>query len=347
MRIGVDAMGGDNAPEAIIEGITLALREGLDADIVLYGDDIFLQRQFLAKKDIPDRVSIVHCSDNISMEEKPVAAIRKKKDSPIVKACNDLKTGRLDAFVSAGSTGALLAAGTLIAGRVKGVKRPALTSVYPTKKGFAVLSDIGANVDCTPKNIHQFAIMATLYSREILGVEKPKVALMNIGTEENKGTEVYKEAYTLLKGDTKLNFAGNLESRELLQGEVDVVVCDGFTGNITLKLVEGVSSTLLSMIKEVMLSSTKSKIGAFLLKDSMMGLKKSMSSSTFGGAPFLGTKYPVVKAHGSSNGIAIKNAIKYAEKYAKSNLIDELEKWVKRQSNDAENLNDEVSKKED
>lgn len=346
MKIGVDAMGGDNAPNDIIEGVILALAEGLDTDIVLYGDDTILQRQFLSKKNIPDRISIIHCEDNISVEEKPVLAVRRKKDSPIAKGCNDLKTGKIDAFVSAGSTGALLAGGTLITGRIKGIKRPALTTVFPTQKGFSILSDVGANAECTAKNIHQFGVMASLYSKSVLNINNPKLALMNIGSEETKGTGVYIEAHRLMKEDKSLNFIGNLESRDMISGVADVIVCDGFTGNIALKLLEGVSSSLFAMIKDILLSSFKSKIGAFLIKDDLKEFKKTMSASKYGGAPLLGTKKPIVKAHGSSDSEAVKNAVIYAYKYAMSSLIKDLESWVVENYKDQENNEKEESEKE-
>lgn len=329
MRIGIDAMGGDNAPAAILDGVELAFNENLDADIVLYGDDTLLQRQFLKDGAKFDRLEVVGCSETIEADDKPVSAIRSKKDSSIVRACADLKSGAIDAFVCAGNTGALLAAGTLVTGRLKGIKRPALTTAYPTENGFAVLSDVGANADCSALNILQFAQMSSLYSKEVLGVENPKVGLLNIGTEATKGTALYQDAHKLLSQDKSINFIGNIESRDLLKGICDVVVCDGFTGNIALKLIEGAAMSVMGMIKNVLMSSTKAKFAALLIKDPLRGLKARMSSSSFGGAPLLGTLAPVVKAHGSSDALAIKNAILYAHKYASSDLIKNLSAILK------------------
>ncbi len=328
MIIGIDAMGGDNAPEAILDGVKLALNNGFKEEIYLYGDANILEKLLFDSIENFDNVSIIHCSESIKGDDKPVIAIRKKKDSSIVKGCKQLKEGRIDAFLSAGNTGALLAAGTLVTGRIKGVKRPALTTVYPTEKGFAVLCDVGANAECTPENIELFAVMGSLYSEEILDVKNPKVGLLNIGTEETKGSELYIKTHQLLKRNSNINFVGNIESKELLKGNFDLVVCDGFTGNIALKLIEGVSSSLLSMIKTSILSSTVSKIGGALIKKPIKEMKENLNPSKYGGAPFLGTNFPVIKAHGSSDDIAIMNAIFYAEKYVNSELIEKLKSAI-------------------
>ncbi len=328
MIIGIDAMGGDNAPEAVLNGIELAFNNGFKEEIQLYGDENVLQRLLFDRIENFKNIKIVHCSEIIEGDDKPVMAIRKKKDSSIVKACTELKEGKIDAFISAGNTGALLAAGTLVAGRIKGIKRPALTTVYPTEKGFAVLSDVGANAECSPDNIEQFALMSMLYSREILDVKDAKVGLLNIGTEETKGTETYIEAHKLLKNNPNIDFAGNLESKDLLKGEVDVVVCDGFTGNIALKLIEGLSKSLFSMIKEAIMSSGSAKLGGALIKKPLKGMKDKLNPSKYGGAPLLGTNYPVIKAHGSSDDVAIMNAIFYAEKYVNSGMIDKLQELL-------------------
>lgn len=324
MIIGIDAMGGDNAPQAILDGIALAYKNDFTEEIYLYGDENVLQMLLFDKIEKFDKVKIIHCSEIIEGDDKPVMAIRKKKDSSIVRGCRELKEGKIDAFISAGNTGALLAAGTLVTGRVKGIKRPALTTVYPTEKGFGVLSDIGANAECSPEILEQFAIMNMLYAKEILGIKKPKVALLNIGTEETKGTETYIEAHKLLKANPEIDFLGNLESKELMKGKADVVICDGFTGNITLKLIEGLSKSLFAMIKEAIMSTTSSKIGGALIKKPLRGMKDNLNPSKYGGAPLLGTNYPVIKAHGSSDDIAIMNALFYAEKYVKSGMIDKL-----------------------
>ncbi len=338
MIIGIDAMGGDNAPKSILDGIELAFNKGFNQEIFLYGNEDLLKSNFSHQLERLKKLKVIHCSENIEGDDKPVKAIRQKKDSSIVRASNDLKAGKIDAFLSAGNTGALLAAGTLIVGRIKGVKRPALTTAYPTEKGFSILTDVGANADCTEQNIELFAIMGSLYAKKVLDIKNPSIALLNIGTEDTKGSELYIKSHLLLKANSKLNFKGNIESRDLLKGNIDVVVCDGFTGNICLKLMEGTGSSLMNITKKFLLSSFISKIGAVLIKKSLKQMKNDLNPSKFGGAPFLGTSFPVIKAHGSSDEIAIMNAIFYAEKYAKSNLINELKSTLetKKENNQKE-----------
>lgn len=329
MIIGIDAMGGDNAPEAIINGIGLALKNGMEGhEVYLYGDENVLQRLLFDRIEKFNNVKIIHCSESIEADDKPGMAVRKKKDSSIVRGARELKEGKIDAFISAGNTGALLAAGTLVTGRIKGIKRPALTTVYPTEKGFAVLCDVGANAESGPENIQHFALMGSLYASEILGIENPTVGLLNIGSEETKGTPTYIEAYQLLKNHPLIRFVGNIESRDLLKGEVDLIVCDGFTGNICLKLVEGAGISMVNMIKKNVMASFSAKIGALLMKNSIRAMKESLNPSKYGGAPLLGTLHPVIKAHGSSDDLAIMNAILYAKKYAASDLISKLKEAV-------------------
>lgn len=325
MRIAIDLNGGDNAPVAILEGLQLAYDAGLEAQAVLYGDKNLLERHLMDDKAYRFKAEIVDCDEFIEDTDKPVAAIRKKKNSSMVRAANDLRDGKVDAFLSAGNTGALLASATLITGRIKKIKRPALTTIYPTENGFAILCDVGANASVSARSIADFALMGSLYSKMVLGVEKPKVALLNIGAEETKGTDLYQEAHKVLKEMPGINFAGNLEARDLLKGSVDVVVCDGFTGNIALKLMEGVAGSLFAQIKKHIMASKKAKMGALLLKKTFGNVKGSLDASNYGGAPLLGIKAPVIKAHGSSNALAFKNALLYAEKYIKSNLISNLE----------------------
>lgn len=347
MIIGIDAMGGDNAPEAVINGVELALKNGLEEDeIYLYGDENVLQRLLFDKIEKFKNVKIVHCSESIEGDDKPVPAIRKKKDSSIVRGARELKEGVIDAFISAGNTGALLAAGTLVTGRIKGIKRPALTTVYPTEKGFAVLCDVGANAESSADNIEHFALMGSLYAKEILGIENPSVALLNIGTEESKGTPTHIEAHELMAANKLLNFKGNLESRDLLKGEVDVVVCDGFTGNICLKLIEGAATSLMGMIKKSILGSTKAKIGGLLIKDSLLEMRESLNPSKYGGAPLLGTEHPVIKAHGSSDDIAFMNAMLYAKKYVSSDLIGKLKEAIQIAEKESEEHTTDENKEE-
>lgn len=347
MRIAIDLNGGDKAPVAILEGLQLAYDAGLEAEAVLYGDKNLLERHLMDDKTYRYRAEIVHCDEFIEDRDKPVAAIRKKKNSSMVRAANDLREGRVDAFLSAGNTGALLASATLITGRIKKIKRPALTTIYPTEKGFAILCDVGANASVNARSLADFALMGSLYSKLVLGVDEPRVALLNIGAEETKGTELYQEAHEVLKTLPGIDFAGNLEARDLLKGLVDVVVCDGFTGNIALKLMEGVAASLFAQIKKHIMASKKAKMGALLLKSTFADVKGSLDASNYGGAPLLGIKAPVIKAHGSSNALAFKNALLYAEKYAKSNLIENLEREVLRTGFAKRDTGEEMEVKED
>ncbi len=324
MKIGIDVYGGDNAPQAVLDGVKRACANDTENTYLLYGDKHKLAAEYLAGSDFPPNVDFVHCTDIIEADDKPVKAIRKKKDSAVVRACNDLKAGELDVFISAGNTGALLAGGTLLAGRIAGIKRPALTTVYPTSKGMITLLDIGANADCTAENLNQFAMMGSLYSELVLGTENPTVSLVNIGSENTKGSILYQDAYKLLEENAYINFTGNIEARDISEKKADVVVCDGFTGNIILKLTEGLAKTIFSMIKGALMSSFISKIGAALSKSSLKNMKEELDYSRYGGAPLLGLKYPIVKAHGSSNEVAIEHAILYARKYVDSNLVEKL-----------------------
>ena len=238
-----------------------------------------------------------------------------------------VKEQEAEAFISAGNTGALLSGGLLIVGRIKGIDRPALTSVYPTKKGLSLLVDAGANADCKAKYLHQFAIMGSIYSEKILGVHNPKVGLVNIGVEEGKGNELVKETFKILN-ESDINFYGNLEARDIPEGKVDVLVCDGFVGNIILKLTEGVAKNIFSMLKEEFTKNIATKLGALLLKPGLMGFKKKIDYSEYGGAPLLGVKGAVIKAHGSSNEKAIKNAIKQAKLFVENEVLDKIEEDI-------------------
>ena len=256
-------------------------------------------------------------------------AVRRKKDSSMVVALNLVKDKKADAIVSAGSTGALLAGGTLIVGRIKGIDRPCLCPGLPNiKGGITLLADGGANADCKPKNLTQFAFMSDIYLRKVIGLENPRIGLANIGTEEGKGNELVKEAYYELK-DLDLNFVGNVEARDVINSVCDALICDGFTGNILLKSTEGVAMSVMNLIKETLLGSTKGKLGAMLIKDDLKKLKSYMDYSEYGGAPLLGVNGGVIKAHGSSNAFAIKNAINQAIKFANGNVVNDIEQVLK------------------
>lgn len=326
MRIGVDAMGGDNAPLEIVKGAVESL-EMHSANIVLYGDKNSVEFVLSGLSYDTSRVEIIHCSEIVENEDKPVIAIRKKLDSSMVRGLLDLKSKEIDGFLSAGSTGALLAGGLLRVGRIRGIDRPALASVYPTEKGISILTDAGANSDVKPENLVDFGIMGSLYSSLVLGNKSPKVGLVNVGSEEGKGNEVTKKAYDLLK-DSDLEFIGNIEGRDIPAGVADVIVTDGFTGNVILKLTEGLGKSFSQMVKGIFLKTALTKMAALLVKGGISDFKKKMDYTEYGGAPLLGVNGALVKAHGSSNAKAIKNAIAYTEKFASSDVIERINDYI-------------------
>ncbi|MBQ9359606.1 MAG: phosphate acyltransferase PlsX [Lachnospiraceae bacterium] len=309
VNVAVDAMGGDNAPEEIVKGAVDAVKTNDNVKVCLVGKQDAVKAE-LDKYEYPsDRMEIVNAAEVIDMGEPPVMAIRKKRDSSIVVALNLVKDGKCDAFVSAGSTGAVLAGGQLLVGRIKGVERPPLAPLIPTAKGVSLLVDCGANVDARPTQLVQFAKMGSAYMEYAMGVKAPKVALLNIGTEEEKGNALVKETYPLLSQGVDINFTGFIEARDIPEGGADVIVCDAFAGNVALKMYEGVAKVLLSKIKGVMMSSLKTKIGALLIKDSLKGTLKEFDATQYGGAPLLGLKGLVVKTHGSAKATEVKNAV--------------------------------------
>jgi len=321
-------MGGDNAPAAIISGSILALRE-IESDIILVGKEDIIKKELEKSTNDFKRIEIVNAEEIVTNNDKPVQAIRKKKNSSMVVGLELLKKNEADTFVSAGNTGALLAGSLLRIGRIKGIDRPALAPIYPTKKGFAILVDAGANADCKPRNLLEFGIMGAIYLEKVLDIKSPKVGLVNIGTEEGKGNKLVNEAFEIMK-NVNLNFYGNVEARNIPDGVVDVIACDGFTGNVILKLTEGVAMNLTSMLKEVFTSSILSKIGALILKGGLRDFKSRLDYTEYGGAPLLGVKKPVIKAHGSSNNKAIKNAIRYGEIFSKKGVIEKIEDEINR-----------------
>lgn len=309
VRVAVDAMGGDNAPGEIVKGAVEAVSEGNGIEVILVGLQDKIKAE-LAKYTYPkERVQIVHASEVIATEEPPVMAIRKKKDSSIVVAMNMVKNGEADAFVSAGSSGAILVGGQLIVGRIKGVERPPLAPLIPTSKGVSLLIDCGANVDARPSHLVQFAKMGSIYMENVVGKKNPTVAIVNIGAEEEKGNALVKETFPLLKNCPDINFIGSIEAREIPSGYADVIVCEAFVGNVILKLYEGVGAVLIKKIKGGMMSSLRSKIGALLVKPALKETLKSFDASEYGGAPLLGLKGLVVKTHGSSKAQEVKNSI--------------------------------------
>lgn len=322
MRIVIDAMGGDNAPVATVKGAVEAVKS-YDIDVILTGNESIIGEQ-LAKYDYArEKIEIVHCSEIITNEDKPVSAIREKKDSSMVVALKLVKEKRADAIVSAGNTGALLAGGLLILGRIKGIDRPALAPPYPTTDGMSVLIDGGANSDCKPRNLLEFGIMGSIYAEKVLEIKKPSVCIVNIGIEEEKGSEIVKEAHKLCKNGP-FNFKGNIEARDIPAGYADVIVCDGFTGNVILKLTEGLADSIFRLLKEEFVKNTLRKIGASLLKSGLKDFKGRFDYTEYGGAPFLGVKGVLIKAHGSSDAKAVKNAIKQGIKFIENNVIDDI-----------------------
>jgi fatty acid/phospholipid synthesis protein plsX len=301
-------MGGDNAPGEIVKGAVLAANENKDMLIKLVGREDDIKKE-LEKYPSSDKLEIVDAKEVIETGEPPVAAIRKKKDSSLVKCMYMVKKGEADAMVSAGSTGANLVGGHVIIGRIKGVERPPLAPLIPTKTGFSLLIDCGANVDARPSHLLQFAKMGSVYMENVVGVKNPKVALVNIGAEEEKGNALVKETYPLLKEMEGINFIGNIEARDIPNGDADVIVCDAFVGNVILKLYEGVASVLIDNIKGSMMNSIKTKIGALLIKKDLKKTLKGFSLEEHGGAPLLGLNGLLVKTHGSSKAIEIKNSI--------------------------------------
>ena len=307
--VALDAMGGDNAPGAIVQGAVDAVNANNNVKVMLVGiEDVV--RQELSKYDYNEaQIEVVNATEVIETAEPPVMAIRKKKDSSIVVALELVKAGKADAFVSAGSTGAVLVGGQLLIGKIKGVKRAPLAPLLPTEKGVSLLIDCGANVDARPDHLVRFAQMGSLYMRDVVGVENPRVAIVNIGAEEEKGNALVKETMPLLKECENINFIGSIESRDIPRGDADVIVCEAFVGNVILKLYEGLASTLIGVIKKGLLSTLKSKIGAALALPALKKTLKSFDASEYGGAPLLGLNGLVVKTHGSSTAKEIKNSI--------------------------------------
>ncbi|KXT77621.1 phosphate acyltransferase PlsX [Streptococcus panodentis] len=318
-RIAIDAMGGDHAPQALVEGANRALQEFSDIEIQLYGDEASIKKYLTAS----ERVRIIHTDEKIASDDEPTKAIRQKKQASMVLAAKAVKAGEADAMLSAGNTGALLAAGFFIVGRIKNIDRPGLLSTLPTVsgQGFDML-DLGANAENTAHHLHQYATLGSFYAESVRGVAKPRVGLLNNGTESSKGDPLRKEAYELLAADSSLNFIGNVEARDLMEGVADVVVADGFTGNAVLKSIEGTAISIMGQLKKSILGGgLKAKLGAWLLKDSLRDLKNSLDYSSAGGAVLFGLKAPVVKTHGSSDAKAVYSTIRQIRTMLESDVV--------------------------
>ncbi|GKU78586.1 phosphate acyltransferase PlsX [Paenibacillus sp. L3-i20] len=322
MRIAIDAMGGDHAPGLIVQGALEAAAEWPDTELLLVGDKVAIEP--LLKGSLPTNVKIIHAEEVIGPDDEPVRAVRRKKGASMVVAGQLVKDKQADAMLSAGNTGALMATGLLIVGRMDGIERPALAPMMPTMDDIGVLAlDLGANMDAKPEHLLQYAIMGSIYRSKVHGIKEPRVGLLNVGTEAKKGTETAKAAFDLLE-QAPINFIGNVEARDVLNRNCDVLICDGFAGNIMLKAMEGTAGTIFSMLKEAFGSSVLTKIAAAIMLPKLKQLKKKMDYKEHGGAPLLGLNGLVVKCHGSSDVIAVKNAVRQARIALQGNLIDSI-----------------------
>lgn len=330
MKVVVDGMGGDNSPQAIVEGCVLAQKE-YGIDIVITGPVEDIMKELNKYEYDKNKISVVNATEVITLNEAPVKALKSKKDSSLVKALNLVKDGEVDAIISAGSTGAFLAGCTLIVKRIKGIDRPALAPVMPGRQGPFMIIDVGANADCKPHYLTQFANMGKVYFENVLGITNPSIGLINIGEEEEKGNELTKEAYKLLKQEP-FNFIGNIEPREIPKGQTNVLVCDGFVGNTVLKMYEGVAATIFSELKEEIMSSTRSKLGGVLLKPVFSKFKKHYDYKEYGGAAFLGVNGICIKAHGSSDAKALKNAIRQAKVFYDNDVLTKMKKVFEKEN---------------
>ncbi|HAG04701.1 MAG TPA: phosphate acyltransferase PlsX [Lachnospiraceae bacterium] len=332
--IAIDAMGGDNAPESIVQGAVEAL-EKVKYKIALVGKKEIIDKELSKYTYDKERITVVNADEVIENCETPTIAIKKKKNSSMVVGLNMVKNSQAAAFISAGNTGALLTGATLIVGRIKGIERPALGTLLPTEKGRTLLIDAGANVDAKPSYFPQFALMGSIYVENVLGISSPRVGLVNIGTEEEKGNTVVKEAYGLLNQTKNINFQGNAEARDITKGDFDVVVCDAFVGNVILKFMEGFAHSIFRMIKEEVMKKLIYKVGMLLAKGAFKKMLKMADYDTIGGAPFLGLKGLVVKAHGASDNRAVVGAVTQCAAFMDADIVGKIEQAVKPEENES------------
>jgi len=330
MKIAVDAMGGDNAPKAVIEGVMKAVEDFEDLEITLIGD----REKIAAHLTERGRITVKHAEEVIEATDEPVRAVRRKKNSSMVLMAGEVAEGRADACISAGNTGALMTAGLFIVGRIEGIERPALAPTLPTVSGDGfLLLDVGANVDAKPEHLVQYAIMGSVYGEQVLGVKNPRIGLLNVGTEDKKGNELAKQTFQKLK-ETDLNFIGNVEARDMLDGVADVIVTDGFTGNVALKTVEGAALSIFKMLRTTLTSSFTAKLAASALKPKLKEMKTKMDYSEYGGAGLFGLKAPVIKAHGSSDGRAVYHAIRQAREMVSQNVAAFIEEKIQQKADE-------------
>lgn len=326
--IALDAMGGDYAPEQTVKGAVEAVNSSDEIRVILVGKQDMIAKELEKYKYAKEDIEVVHASEIIDMGDVPTIAIKDKKDSSLVVAMRLVREGKADALVSAGSTGAVLVGGQLVVGRLKGIKRPPLAPFIPTTKGFSLLIDCGANVDARPEHLVQFAQMGSIYYENVMGKKNPTVALLNIGTEEEKGNQLVKDTKPLMKECKNINYIGSVEARELASGAADVIVCEAFVGNVVLKFFEGLALTLFGSLKEGLMSSTRTKLGALLVKPALKGLKNQFDTSSQGGAPLLGLKGLVVKAHGNSSSKEIEIALKQCISFKKQKINEKIKESI-------------------
>ena len=326
--IALDAMGGDYAPEQTVKGAVEAVNSSDEIRVILVGKQDMIAKELEKYEYAKEDIEVVHVSEIIDMGDVPTVAIKDKKDSSLVVAMRLVREGKADALVSAGSTGAVLVGGQLVVGRLKGIKRPPLAPFIPTTKGFSLLIDCGANVDARPEHLVQFAQMGSIYYENVMGKKNPTVALLNIGTEEEKGNQLVKDTKPLMKECKNINYIGSVEARELVSGAADVIVCEAFVGNVVLKFFEGLALTLFGSLKEGLMSSTRTKLGALLVKPALKGLKNQFDTSSQGGAPLLGLKGLVVKAHGNSSSKEIEIALKQCISFKKQKINEKIKESI-------------------
>lgn len=334
--VALDAMGGDNAPGEIVKGAVDAVNEESGVVVKVVGRQAEVEAELSKYTYNKEQIEVVDAPDVIQTGEPPVMAIRRKKDSSMVKALNLVKEKQADAFVSAGSSGAILVGGQVIVGRIKGVERPPMAPLIPTAKGVSILVDSGANVDSRPSFLVQWAKMGSIYMENVMGIKNPKVAIVNVGLEEEKGNQLVKETYPLLKECSDINFIGSIEARNIPNGDADVIVCDAFVGNVILKMYEGTASMLLSKVKQSLMSSLKTKIGALLIKGALKDTMKSFDAKKYGGAPLIGLNGLVVKTHGNAKALEVKNSILQCVKFTHENINDKIIASISEEKQDAE-----------
>lgn len=328
VKVSVDAMGGDNAPQEIVKGAVKAVNEINNLEVILVGKEELVNAELQKYEYSKDKLKVVNATEVIGFNEAPAVAVKSKRDSSIVVGMKMVRTGEADAFVSAGSTGAILVGGLAYIGRIKGIERTPLATLIPTEKGASLLIDCGANVDARPSHLVQFAKMGSLYMENLCNIKNPKVGIVNIGTEEEKGNALVKETFPLLKECKSINFVGSCEARDIPKGDFDVIVCEGFVGNVILKLYEGLAKTLVKKIKAGLMSTTISKIGALLSKKAIKNTMKSFDVSEYGGAPLLGLKGLAVKTHGSSTHIEIYNSIKQCVTFTENDINGKIKDFL-------------------